>query len=325
TTLNVQDLASLSDQVLQITGLRVRETVPDWLFQQADEVVMVDLTPRALLHRLERGAIYSKERAAAERESLFQEPPLVALRELASRRTAQALEARAAAKKEQLEGGGKILVNVTADASTAMLLRRARRVADFIHAETVAIFVCPTAEITALPALEKQAVERHLAFANTLHIETKIVHSKKPADTLVDFAHKNGVTQIFIGPALEVRRKWFRGLDFTEKVLYQARDIEVTVVAERGPEGGRAALYPEDEAAGLMHSGYVRIPPDITVEGAIAEIRRQAEQVEMLYYAYVLDESRHLLGALSFREIISAARANTLRTIIRTHFVSLPA
>src|SRR5215467_14363583 len=74
TTLNVQDLASLSDQVLQITGLRVRETVPDWLFQQADEVVMVDLTPRALLHRLERGAIYSKERAAAESESLFQEP-----------------------------------------------------------------------------------------------------------------------------------------------------------------------------------------------------------------------------------------------------------
>src|SRR5215475_9572199 len=180
TTMNVQDLASLSDQVLQITGLRVRETVPDWLFQQADEVVMVDLTPRALLHRLERGAIYSKERAAAESESLFQEPTLIALRELAIRQTAQALEARAAAKKEQLEGGGKILVNVTADASTAMLLRRARRVADFIHAETVAIFVCPTAEITALPALEKQAVERHLAFANTLHIETKIVHSKKP-------------------------------------------------------------------------------------------------------------------------------------------------
>src|SRR5215469_5809923 len=81
TTMNVQDLASLSDQILQITGLRVRETVPDWVFQQADEVVMVDVTPRALLHRLERGAIYSPERARTEKELLFQEPTLVALRE----------------------------------------------------------------------------------------------------------------------------------------------------------------------------------------------------------------------------------------------------
>src|SRR5262249_33430065 len=195
TTLNVQDLASLSDQVLQITGLRVRETVPDWLFQQADEVVLVDLTPRALLHRLERGAIYPQDRAKAESENLFQEPTLIALRELAIRQTAQALEARAAAKKEQLEGGGKILINVTADASTAMLLRRARRVADFIHADCVALFVCPTPELSGLPVIEKQAVERHLAFAKTLHIETKIEYSKKRADVLVDFAHKNGVTQ----------------------------------------------------------------------------------------------------------------------------------
>src|SRR5215470_12145277 len=113
TTMNVQDLASLSDQIVQITGLRVRETVPDWMFQQADEVVMVDLTPRALLHRLERGAIYAHERAGMEAQGLFQEPTLIALRELAIRQTAQALEARAAAKRAQAEARAeKILVNV---------------------------------------------------------------------------------------------------------------------------------------------------------------------------------------------------------------------
>ena len=85
TTMNVQDLASLSDQIWQITGLRVRETVPDWVFQEADEVVMVDVTPRALVHRLERGAIYPPDRAKAESLGLFQEPTLVALRELADR------------------------------------------------------------------------------------------------------------------------------------------------------------------------------------------------------------------------------------------------
>ncbi len=97
TTMNVQDLASLSDQIWQITGLRVRETVPDWVFQEADEVVMVDVTPRALLHRLERGVIFPPEKAKAESVRLFQEPTLVALRELAIRETAQALEARAMA------------------------------------------------------------------------------------------------------------------------------------------------------------------------------------------------------------------------------------
>ena len=325
TTMNVQDLASLSDQILQITGLRVRETVPDWVFQQADEVVMVDVTPRALLHRLERGAIYSPERARTENEHLFQEPTLVALRELAIRQTAQALEARAAKKKETDEfRTEKILVQVTAEPSTAMLLRRARRVADYLHAACVAVFVCSAHDLSALPAPERQAVERHLRFAEHLRIETVVVNSKKPADALVDYAHNNVVTQIFIGPAVKPPRRWFRGLDFTDQVLYLARDLQVTVVAERSREGGRPSLYPEDEAAGLMHSGFVRISEEMTVEEAIATIRRQAEQIEMIYYAYVLDDLQHLLGVISFRELVSADRSIKVRDVMRKDYLSVP-
>jgi magnesium transporter len=324
TTMNVQDLASLSDQIWQITGLRVRETVPDWVFQEANEVVMVDVTPRALLHRLERGVIFPPEKAKAESVRLFQEPTLVALRELAIRQTAQALEARAMARKEQDEPRAeKILVNVTADPSTAMLLRRARRMADYIHAVCVAIFVSREKDLSALPAQERQAIERHFRFAENLHIDTAVVQGKNPADTLARYAHKNGVTQIFVGPASDPPRKWFRGLDFTDQLLYQGRDLEVTVVAERIREGGRPSLYPEDEAAGLMHSGYVRISPEMTVEEAIAEIRRQAGQVEMIYYAYVLDHER-LLGVISFRELISAERSKRVRDVIRTNYVFVP-
>ena len=324
TTMNVQDLASLSDQILQITGLRVRETVPDWVFQQADEVVMVDVTPRALLHRLERGAIYSPERARTEKELLFQEPTLVALRELAIRQTAQALEARAAKKRGTEESRAeKLLVHVTAEPSTAMLLRRARRVADYLHAACVAVFVCSAHDLSALPAPERQSVERHLRFAEDLHIETVVVNSKKPANALVDYAHNNTVTQIFIGPAVKPPKRWFRGLDFTEQVLYLARDLQVTVVAERSREGGRPSLYPEDEAAGLMHSGFVRISEEMTVEEAIATIRRQAEQVEMIYYAYVLNDSQHLLGVISFRELVSAGRSKTIRDVMRKDYVSV--
>ena len=258
TTMNVQDLASLSDQIWQITGLRVRETVPDWVFQEADEVVMVDVTPRALLHRLERGVIYPPERAKAESGRLFQEPTLVALRELAIRQTAQALEARAMGKKQAAESHRrKSWCTSQRIASTAMLLRRARRVADYVHAACVAVFVSPAREFSDLPAPERQAIERHFHFAENLRIDTAIVHSKNRAGALVDYAHKNGVTQIFIGPAIGPPKRWFRGLDFTDQVLYQARDLEVTVVAERSREGGRPSLYPEDEAGGLMHPGFV--------------------------------------------------------------------
>src|SRR5499427_7139620 len=196
TTMNIQDLASLTDQILQITGLRVRETVPDWVFQQADEVVMVDVTPRALLNRLERGAIYSGDRAKLGNERLFQEPTLVALRELAVRQTAQALEARVTARKDAAEAtrAEKILVNVTADPSTAMLLRRARRVADYLHAGCVAVFVCAAEDFSKLPVAERQAIERHLRFAEDLHIATTVVPGRNRADSLVAYAHKNGVT-----------------------------------------------------------------------------------------------------------------------------------
>ena len=321
TTMNVQDLASLSDQIWQITGLRVRETVPDWVFQEADEVVVVDVTPRALLHRLERGVIYSLEKAKAESAKLFQEPALVALRELAIRQTAQALEARALAKKEPSQSHvEKILVNVTADASTAMLLRRARRVADYLHAACVAVFVCPEREFSQLPATERQAIERHFHFAENLRIDTAIVHSKDRAGALVDYAHKNGATQIFIGPMVEPPKRWFRGLDFTDQVLFQARDLEVTVVAERGREGGRPSLYPEDEAGGLMHPGFVSISPEITVEEAISQLRQHAGHVEMIYYAYILDETQRLVGVVSFRELLAAERSKKVHNVMRTDF-----
>ena len=94
TTMNIQHLESLNDQVWQITGVRVRETIPDWVVQQADEVVMVDLTPRALLHRLQRGVVYEREKAEQALQNFFRESTLVALRELALRQTAHEVEHR---------------------------------------------------------------------------------------------------------------------------------------------------------------------------------------------------------------------------------------
>jgi len=322
TTMNVQDLASLSDQIWQLTGLRVRETVPDWLFQQADEVVIVDVTPRALLHRLERGAIYPLDRATSESGQLFQEPVLVALRELAIRQTAQVLEARQKGKVKPSEAQAeKILVNITADPSTAMLLRRARRVADHLQAVCMAVYVHSKEDSRAVHEEDRPTVDRHLRFAENLRIATEVIHGRDPAQTLVDYARKNGVTQLFLNRSTGSPRRWFPGLDFTDQVLQRANEMEVTVVAERSRHGRSASPYPEDEAGALMHAGYVRISPDITVEEAIAEIRQQAGQVEMIYYAYTLDEAQHLMGVVSFRELLSAERSRKVREIMRTDYV----
>src|SRR5512135_1940562 len=94
TTMNIQHLESLNDQVWQITGIRVRETIPDWVVQQTDEVVVIDLSPRALLHRLERGVIYDRDKVERALQNFFRESTLVALRELALRETAHELEHR---------------------------------------------------------------------------------------------------------------------------------------------------------------------------------------------------------------------------------------
>ena len=322
TTTNVQDLASLSDQIWQLTGLRVRETVPDWLFQQADEVVIVDVTPRALLHRLERGVIYPAEGTKTESEQLFQEPVLVALRELAIRQTAQALEARQAGKAKSPESQTeKILVNITADPSTAMLLRRARRVADHLQAVCIAVYVHSKDESSAVHAEDRPTVDRHLRFAENLHIPAQVIHGKDRAQALVEYARKEGVTQLFLTRGPRTRRRWFLGLDFADQVLQLASEMEVAVVAERSRLGLAASPYPEDEAGALMHAGYVRISPDVTVEEAIFKIRQQAGRVEMIYYAYVLDESEHLIGVVSFRELLSAERSRKIREVMRTDYI----
>ena len=171
TTMNIQHLESLNDQVKDMTGVRVRETIPDWVMKQADEVVMVDLTPRALINRLERGVVYPPEKAQRALQNFFKESTLVALREIALRQTAHEVEIRQVtlpesttevmsaaeeeANREDGDFGGptdRILVYVTEHPSTAMLIRRGKRVADYLQADCFAVFVHAEIDFNALPA-----------------------------------------------------------------------------------------------------------------------------------------------------------------------------
>ena len=204
TTMNVQHLESLNDQVCQVTGIRVRETIPDWVVDEADELVFVDLTPRALRNRLERGVVYSQEKARRAMENFFTESNLTALREMAMRHTAHEVEE----KLSMRAGGGRgksagrrraprrkerILICLTGRPSSAILIRRGKRVADYLHADCLAVHV---AQDHAHLGNDREAVERHLSFARNLRIETHVVRAADVPLAITDFARQQSVTQI---------------------------------------------------------------------------------------------------------------------------------
>jgi two-component system, OmpR family, sensor histidine kinase KdpD len=242
TTMNVQHLESLNDQIWQSTGVRVRETIPDWVLKQADEVVMIDLTPRALLNRLTRGVIYAPDRAQAALQNFFQESTLVALRELAMRQAAHTVESRLS--DEELsprpsmvpragEPRERLLLIISPDPTSAALIRRGRRVADYLRADCLAVYVTKSSDMKDLSGAERESVERHLNFARGLQIETRVLEGKDMAETAVNFARLHGVTQIFIAREKPTALKsWFAAAQ-VQRMVNLARDMQVTVVADR--------------------------------------------------------------------------------------------
>ena len=249
TNMNIQHLESLNDQVFQITGIRVRETVPDWFVKSAAEVVMVDATTGALLNRLKRGDIYAPEKAQRAMDNFFKESTLTALRELALRQAAHELDLREIAstseeRRTQQEVSSaspsspmatidRILIYVSSDASTAMLIRRGRRMADYLGAECFAVSVAPLQDKARLPTRDRNVVEKHLNFARNLHIETRILQCDDAAEGIIDFARRNQITQILLSRC--DHSSWSRlfGTDLILRVVREAKDIRVIIVAER--------------------------------------------------------------------------------------------
>jgi len=227
-TMNVQHLESLNDQVWQVTGVRVRETVPDWVVDEAAEVVLVDLTPRALRNRIERGVVYAPEKAKRAMENFFAEANLTALREMAMRHTAHEVEERltAPAPAPASKGHERILICLTGRPASANLIRRGKRVADYLQADCLALHVCLPSE------KDPEAVERHLSFARHLRVETHTINASDVPKAVAEFARANQVTQIFMGRSLP-RPLWQRYSEtVVQRVVRLARDMQITIVAE---------------------------------------------------------------------------------------------
>lgn len=211
-TVNIQHIESLNDVVAQITGVRVRETVPDSIIDRADAIELVDITPDDLLQRLREGKVYVPKQAAHALEHFFSPANLTALRELALRRTAERvdeqllMEMQARAISGPWPAGDRLLVCVSEDPRAAGLVRYTKRLADRLHAPWTALYV-ETKRSLQLTEEERDRVADTLRLAQALGGEPLTIPGgdRRIADDVIAFAQANNITQVIVGKSTRSR------------------------------------------------------------------------------------------------------------------------
>src|SRR5882724_7162878 len=247
TTVNVQHLESLNDVVAQITGVRVRETVPDSVFQQADEVELVDLPPDELLERFKDGKVYMPEQAEEAVKSFFRKGNLIALRELALRRTAERVDAQMRVYMHEHAIGKawptaeRLLVCISPGPESARLVRSGKRMADRLGAPWVAAYVETPAQLR-LPPEVRDRVTQTLRLAEQLGAETARLPGEKMSEAILGFAHDRNVTKIVVGKPR--RRLWTRILigSIVDALVVGSGDIDIYVISAERQQGVSPSL-----------------------------------------------------------------------------------
>jgi len=245
TAVNIQHIESLNDVVAQITHVRVRETVPDKVFDLADAIELIDLTPDDLIQRLKEGKVYIPKQAERALEHYFSPGNLTALRELALRRTAERVDEQllthmqANAIAGPWAAGERILVCLSEDPRAAGLVRYTKRLADRLHAQWTAISI-ETRRSLQLTDEQRDRLADTMRLAEALGGEALTIPGvgRRIADDVIHFAHANNVTQIIIGKS--TRSWWFeltRG-SVVHDLVRRAGNISVHVIA--GDEQGVA-------------------------------------------------------------------------------------
>ncbi|WP_217705118.1 sensor histidine kinase [Peristeroidobacter soli] len=211
TTVNVQHLESLNDLVAQITGVRQRETIPDRIFDEADEVELIDLPPDDLLGRLQAGLIYLPEEARTAADRFFRKSNLIALRELSLRRMADRVDAsaRATASLDRASRAwmarDRLLVAVGPDEQAEQLVRAGKRMADALDAVWSVVYV-ETPELLRLSQHQRNRRIDVLRLAESLGAETVTLDGPTAAETLTEYAHTRNATRVIVGAPK--RRGW---------------------------------------------------------------------------------------------------------------------
>ncbi|MEO7054854.1 MAG: sensor histidine kinase KdpD, partial [Rhizomicrobium sp.] len=262
TTVNIQHIDSLNDVIAQITRIRVRETIPDAVLDEADEIELVDLTAEDLLARLREGKVYVKAQAERALNHFFSPGNLTALRELALRRVAQHVDRdmvdymQAHAIGGPWPAGERILVCISEHPSSAELVRHARRVAAALRAEWTALYIESTRHTT-LGESEKDRIADTLRLAQRLGGQGASLPGRDIAESILIYAHRNNITQIVISKS--ERPPWFELLhgSVVRNLIRNSGAISVTTVSPRGDIIPAKSVKTAPRPEGISWRGYV--------------------------------------------------------------------
>ncbi|MBL8951871.1 MAG: sensor histidine kinase KdpD [Myxococcaceae bacterium] len=297
TTLNVQHVESLNDVVAQITGVQVRETVPDSILERADEVELVDVAPEELLARLNEGKVYLPDQVARAASGFFQRGNLLALRELALRRTAERVDADVLAWREQQGVAStwptseRIMVCVGPAPASARLIRAGRRMAGGLRATWAAVWVEPLAPAR-MSSADRARLEQHLKLAESLGAQVVRLTGPSVSEALLTHARKANVTRLLIGKPTHSRlRDRLRG-SLLDDVVRGSGEIDVHVITGDDSERtapAREALEPDREVPPLRAWVFaVAVPAATTLLGLGIRSLYPVPDLEMLYLLAVL-------------------------------------
>jgi len=253
TTLNVQHVESLNDVVAQITTVRVRETVPDAVLERADEIELIDLPADELLTRLREGKVYVPEQAKAALDNFFRRGNLLALREIALRRTADLVDVDVRAYREAhgigapWPAGERIVVGVGPSPSSARLIRSARRMAAGLRAPWTAAWVEGP---NPYGLVDRERLEAHLRLAESLGGEVVRLAGATPAEAILRYAERHNITRLIVGKPTHSRlRDLWRG-SLVEQLVRGSGGIDVHVISgEARAEPPRDDDEPERRSA----------------------------------------------------------------------------
>jgi len=246
TTVNIQHLESIADEVEHMTGVKVRERVPDWVVRKADQIELIDSSPEQLRRRMLHGNIYPKEKVPQALTHFFRTDNLTALRELALRFVAdesddELLEHLRQRQSQVLwETTERIMVAVSAEPGSDVLLRRAARIASRVKGELDALHVLLN---DASPSSEARSIDELRELAGNLGARWHELQDDDPARAIVSFARQHQITQIVIG---SIQRGWWHFADggpVLRRVIHEAgaSGIDVHIIAHREPPPAEAS------------------------------------------------------------------------------------
>jgi len=235
-TMNIQHLESVTPTVQGVTGIQVRETVPDWVLQRVNEVVMIDLTPEALQNRMRRGDVYPQERVGRALENFFRETNLIALRELALRQVAQAVDLSLEQRREILEKDKaavsireRIAVCISSNPAAQYLIARGARMAQAMNAD---IFVVYTDMGQDASEENQRTLNANLRFAENVSAKIVRLKGKSVAAAVAEFVNEKHITQVVFGRSATRGWKRYFYLSAIHQFLRDAPAVDVHIVTQ---------------------------------------------------------------------------------------------